>query len=96
MITRLKNHSQANCYVEILEDGVRLISYTTPVCEIRSEVLVVFGLYSMTTRKHIGYFLKEFAPYLNYQIAKKCYEEGLCYGFGIEGAGYAPLPHKNQ
>ena len=58
---------------------VALISYATTVCEIIGGVLVVHGLYSMTTRRHISAFMREFG--LDYYIAKACYERGL--GFDI-------------
>ena len=56
---------------------VALISYTTTVCEIIGGVLVVHGLYSMTTRRHISAFAREFG--MDYSIAKACYERGLGY-----------------
>jgi hypothetical protein len=43
-------------------------------------VLRVYGLYSATTRRHIGAFVKEYAN-LTYQTAKRLYEDG--YGYNI-------------
>lgn len=58
---------------------VALISYTTTVCEIVGGVLIIHGLYSMTTRHHISAFMREFG--MDYCIAKTCHERGL--GFDI-------------
>ena len=66
---------------KILRDTnrVALVSYTTTVCEIVGGVLIVQGLYSATTRRHISAFMREFG--LDYYTAKACYERGL--GFDI-------------
>jgi hypothetical protein len=56
-----------------------LRSYQTDVAYIDSYGwLVVNGLYSMTTRKHIGAFVKEYAK-ISFQLAKKFYEDGMKY-----------------
>ena len=53
-----------------------LISYTTTVIEIDSEGwLYVNGLYSMTTRKHIGWFMHKLG--LSYQLARTLYEMNM-------------------
>jgi hypothetical protein len=58
-------------------NGIHLISYTTLVCTIDNDgYLSCTGTYSQTTRKHIGSFLKEYAPNLCYYDAKRCYEKG--------------------
>lgn len=55
--------------------GTHLISYTTLVCTIDPEGwLSCTGTYSQTTRRHIGQFLKEYAPSMTYYDAKRCYE----------------------
>jgi hypothetical protein len=54
---------------------VALISYTTTVCEIVGGVLIVHGLYSMTTRKHISAFMREYAHPCDYQTAKAIYND---------------------
>jgi predicted adenine nucleotide alpha hydrolase (AANH) superfamily ATPase len=41
-------------------------------------VLVVTGLISATTRKHISAFVQEYCG-CDYAIAKKCFKEGLGY-----------------
>lgn len=57
------------------DNGIHLISYTTLVCSIDNNgFLSCTGVYSRTTMKHIGAFLKEYAPNLCYHDAKKAYE----------------------
>lgn len=59
----------------VFENGtIQLISYNTIVCEIDTDkYLSCTGTYSQTTRKHIGKFLKQFAPQLNYYDAKNAF-----------------------
>lgn len=66
--------------VIIYDDGTKdLISYTTKVAEIDNEGwLAIYGLYSITTRKHIGVFVSEYAD-MTYQQAKAIYEDGYKY-----------------
>lgn len=72
-------HRSANACV-IREDGrVLLQSYRTIVCELTTEGwLTCYGTYSATTRKHICWFMREYAPApMNcYNVAKKAYEDG--------------------
>ena len=72
---KLKNHLYANCSVRELIDGsVIFTSYNTDVIYINKDGwLYVSGLYSATTRKQIGYFLKEYVPFLNYYDIKSLY-----------------------
>lgn len=52
-----------------------LISYNTTVAEITADRwLYINGLYSMTTRKHLGWFMRLLG--LTYQDAKALYEKG--------------------
>ena len=62
------------------DDGtVVLISYSTPVAYIEPDGrLYIRGLYSATTRKHIGAFVREYAN-ISYQTAKRIYEDGCGY-----------------
>ena len=62
------------------DDGtIILISYETPVAYIEADGrLYIRGLYSATTRKHIGAFVREYAK-LDYQTAKRIYEMGCGY-----------------
>lgn len=70
----IKEHAHANCYVRLYDDGnVVLMSYTTPVIfyDAGLHTLSCSGLYSATTRKHIGWFLKEYFPTVTYQDIKR-------------------------
>lgn len=72
---KLKNHPYAQCSVrELLDGSVVFTSYNTDVIYIDKDGwLYVSGLYSATTRKQIGYFLKEYVPQLNYYDIKYLY-----------------------
>ena len=72
---KLKNHPYAQCSVRELIDGsVVFTSYKTDVIYIDKDGwLYVSGLYSATTRKQIGYFLKEYVPFLSFQDIKSLY-----------------------
>lgn len=76
-ITTNNGHKYAKTHVINYEDGtVVLMSYTTPVIKIdRDGWLSVKGLYSMTTIKHIGWFMRERG--MTYQLAKALYKDGL-------------------
>ena len=74
----------AQAHIRVLDDGaVQLFSYTTLVASVdRDGWLSVYGLYSMTTRKHIGAFVREYAAPLTFQNAKMCYTDKVrinCY-----------------
>ena len=76
MTKKLRNHPYAQCHARINEDGsVDLISYRTRVVTIQiinnRRFIECTGLYSMTTIKHIGWFLREYAPDLSYYDVKK-------------------------
>ena len=77
MVKKLEKMPFANARVEISEDGKRIYlwSYKTVVAHIINNWLIVNGLYSMTTRKHISAFMKEYCN-SNYATAKDCYENG--------------------
>ena len=74
-IMKLKNHPYAQCSVRELIDGsVVFTSYKTDVIYIDKDGwLYVSGLYSATTKKQIGYFLKEYVPFLSFQDIKSLY-----------------------
>lgn len=83
----LKFMPYASAYVMTNGNTATLISYKTTVAEIKDGWLEIYGLYSATTRRHIGAFMKEFVKYPNgehgtYQDAKHIYERG--YRFNIE------------
>jgi threonine aldolase len=71
-IKKLSAMPYAQAHVEIHEDGaVSLFSYVTLVAHITADGwLTVYGLYSMTTRKHISAFMREYAHPCDYQTAK--------------------------
>lgn len=78
IIKKLRDHKSSQCHVLISEDGkeINFVSYTTTVIIItRGEDgkrhIECTGTYSPTTRKQIGWFLKEYAPDLNYFDMKR-------------------------
>ena len=77
--TNLVNHPYAQCHVRKFADGsVQFISYSTTVIHITpSGWLYCFGTYSQTTRKQIGWFLKEYAPTVSYQTAKQMFTDNM-------------------
>lgn len=85
MTTRkLKNHEYAQAHIEIENDGdsiiYRLVSYETHVATVRETAagwfLDCYGLYSMTTRRHIGWFLDDIGSPFTFQDAKHSVETG--------------------
>ena len=73
--SRLDRMPYASAGIVRRADGVHLISYQTLVVSIDPEGwMSCTGTYSQTTRKHIGAFLREVAPSMSYQDAKRCYE----------------------
>lgn len=79
---RLSHHKYAQCHVIVLKDGsIHFISYNTLV--IRAEltvhgeyVLFCSGTYTQTTRRQIGWFLKEYFGDISYYDMKQCAEDG--------------------
>ena len=72
-IKKLTAMPYAQAHTEILDDGtIVLVSYHTRVAQILPNGwLTVYGLYSMTTRRHISAFLKEYAPPVDFHTAKR-------------------------
>jgi len=71
------NYAQAREY-HYFDGTVALISYTTPVIIITPDGwLHCTGTYSMTTIKHIGWFMRERG--LSYQLAKLLWLENKEY-----------------
>lgn len=72
---KLSRYPYGNAKVRLWDDGSKsLISYTTTVLEIDKDGwLIVYGLYSATTRKHIAAFVNEFVSGLHYYDIKQCY-----------------------
>lgn len=71
-------HAQAR--VIHMDNGyIALRSYKTVVATISENGwLVINGLYSATTRKHIGAFVKEYAK-ISYQTARGFFEKNISY-----------------
>lgn len=86
--TTLRAMPYAQAHIEFYPNCITLVSYTTPVAAIIGGVLVVRGLYSMTTRKHIGAFVREYCD-CDYTVAKKCYEQKC--GFDIATREFVAL-----
>lgn len=83
MIKTFKNHPycQAKIYIndEAKEGEYKIVlqSYNTFVLYIdNNDILDCTGLYSRTTIKHIGYFLREFYPSISYYDVKNAYNKG--------------------
>lgn len=76
IIKKLTAMPYAQAHVEIDDDGnISLFSYVTKVAEIECDGFVsCFGLHSMTTRKHISAFVKEYTQTLSYHDVKTAYE----------------------
>lgn len=87
---KLTNLPYAQAKVIIKDDGtIVLRSYNTDVALIQANGwLSINGLYSATTRKHIGAFMREYAN-LDYQIAKELYENRMKYN--IHTGEVAPI-----
>ena len=68
-------HNYAQAKENFFDDGtVELQSYATRIISITPEGwLSVTGLYSMTTIKHIGWFMRERG--FTYQLAKQLYQD---------------------
>ena len=78
MAKKLTNHPYAQCEIITTENTIACKSYQTIVATIENGWLRVYGLYSATTRRHIGAFVKEYAN-LTYQTAKQLYEDDFKY-----------------
>lgn len=69
-------YTQAHVHIDSFGD-IHLISYATVVAKLtHNGLLIVFGLYSATTRRHIGAFMREYLD-SSYQTAKALYESGM-------------------
>ena len=79
MIRKFADHKYAQATIIEYSNGAKtLVSYKTPVIYVDEEGwLQVNGLYSMTTIKHIGWFMRELG--LSYQLAKKLYKDHMSY-----------------
>lgn len=71
----LANHPYSQCHVNEYEDGtIEFVSYATKVVIIRPDeymyALPAFSC-SATTRKQVGWFLREYAPSVSYSFLKE-------------------------
>ena len=75
MTRKFKDHPYAQAQVNTYMDGSQALqSYQTIVITIDPEGwLHVNGLYSMTTIRHIGWFMQELG--FTYQLAKQLYKD---------------------
>ena len=72
---KLKNHKYAQCHVETSGKDIYFVSYSTTVIKAMYEddnmyTISCTGMYSPTTGRHIGWFLQEYFPTLNYYDMK--------------------------
>ena len=88
-IATLKAMPYAQAKVKRYPNHIVLVSYVTEVAEIVGGVLIVHGLYSATTRRHISAFVREYCG-IDYQTAKQCYTSGL--GYDLLTKDYIRLP----
>ena len=78
MTKKLTAHPYANARIEITDTATVFVSYSTAVIAIdRNGWASISGLYSMTTRKQIGWFLKEYAPAITFQMMKQCLADDM-------------------
>ena len=75
MERRLSGHYQAQAkvrdYRDIGRDLIVLQSYWTDVIYVEDGWMDCTGLYSRTTIKHIGWFLRDYFPNISYYTVKK-------------------------
>lgn len=74
---KLKAMPYAQAHIVRRTNAIVLVSYKTEVAAIVGGQLVVNGLYSATTRKHISAFCRQFGT--DYATAKECYLRGMQY-----------------
>lgn len=79
-ILKIKGHESAQVKVWSYEDGAKvLVSYYTPVIRVDKDGwMEVNGLYSRTTIKHIGWFMRDYYN-MTYQFAKSLYLNNIRY-----------------
>lgn len=88
MIRRFEAHKSAQCYIKEYDNGNKvLVSYRTEVVIIEENWLEVTGLYSRTTIRHIGWFMRELG--YDYYFAKQLFNDGMKYN--LETGEVQPL-----
>lgn len=79
--TKLSNHKGCQCHINIDNNRVDFISYTTRVISIvidnGKRLIECTGTYSRTTARQITYFLKEYAPDLSLEDMKRIVNKGF-------------------
>lgn len=79
MMKKLKYIPYGQCHVVYTNTGFELWSYTTKVIDYTTttttNTITCTGLYSMTTRKHISAFMKEYFPQYSYYSVKWAVEK---------------------
>lgn len=88
-IEKLAKMPYAQAQVVRVPNRIDLISYNTRVAYIVGGVLVVTGLISATTRKHISAFVQQFCG-CDYSVAKKCFTDEV--GYDIIEKKYIAIP----
>ena len=80
MVRKLKyipyGHACVRDYADIGKDKRVLQSYYTDVVIVDNGWISCTGLYSMTTRKHISAFLREYYPAISFQTIKTLAQTG--------------------
>lgn len=77
----LSGHGSAQAGVTFSFDGaIGLWSYATYVCTIKGDLVRCFFHGTATTRKHIGWFMREYAK-STYQLAKMSADTGKWVNF---------------
>lgn len=75
-VMRMPEHESAQCAILVRADGTLLLrSYNTIVLTLTKDGwLECTGLYSRTTIKHIGWFMRNYGRGCSYYTAKSAYE----------------------
>lgn len=77
----LAGHEYAQAGVRFASDGtIELWSYATHACTIKGDLVYCFFNGTNTTRKHIGWFMREYAKSY-YQVAKMSADTGMWVNF---------------
>lgn len=79
-LERLDGHKQANAHIIRENNNIILVSYSTAILwyDTMENTVYCSGLYSMTTRKHIGWFMNQFFNNkYNYHDIKYIYNNNL-------------------
>lgn len=72
--------AQAGVIFAPLDGMIELWSYATHVCTIKGDYVYCYYSGTATTRKHIGWFMREYAK-STYQVAKKSADTGKWVNF---------------